>query len=246
MGAERMFRWLRKLFATAGQSLESPFASTVVQNTGVPPPVQDWERELVRRAVERRFTEGHRGAVLAELARMRAQWCAARGSAQPNADELVRLVVRTQLDVIEESGGDPAFFTEEHYEQSAGGMTDRDRLCFLDGIIKDLQLRARDVAALVKMLDTGTTRLDALTALAGKGTEAAPAIPRLVELLKESDQLECCKVLRTLAGIGPAGQGAVSAVIELANDPDYLIRRQARATLTAIAPERAAELGLDK
>src|SRR6478672_4713030 len=120
-----MFGWLRKLFATGGQTLESPPASTMEQDAGVPP-IQDWERELVQRAVESGFSEGHRGAVLAELGRMRAEWCAAQVAARMNAAELVRLVVRTQLDVIEESAGDPALLTEEHYQQSAGGETDRD------------------------------------------------------------------------------------------------------------------------
>jgi hypothetical protein len=64
-----------------------------------------------------------------------------------------------------------------------------------------------------------------------------------VGLLGETDQLECCKVLRALGGIGPAARGAALAVVGLANDPDYLVRLEARAALRAIAAERASELG---
>jgi hypothetical protein len=218
----------------------------MVQDAGVPPE-QDWERELVRQAVENRFAEGHLSAVLAELARMRAELSAAMATARIDAEPLVRFVVRAQLDAIEQSAGDPAYFTEKRYQRSDGGLSmDRDRVYALDLIIQARQRMAKDVASLIQMLDGGPTRMDALSALERKGGEAAGAIPRLLELLRTSDQLECCKVLRTLAGIGPAAQGALSAIMGLANDPDYLISRQARAALRAIAPERASELGLGK
>src|SRR5205085_4250336 len=118
---------------------------------------------------------------------------------------------------------------QRHRQWDDWRRMNRDRVYLLDVLIKYRQLEAKDVAALIQMLDVGTTRLDALSALESKGEGAATAIPRLVQLLREADQLECCKVLRTLAGIGPAAQGAVPAVIELANDPDYLISQQARA-----------------
>jgi hypothetical protein len=148
-----------------------------------------------------------------------------------------------KLVAIEESAGEPAFFTEKRYKQSDDGRIDRDRLYAFDLIIKDRQLMAKDVASLIQMLDVGRTRMDALSALQRKGGEAASAIPRLLDLLRASDQLECCKVLGTLQGIGPAAQDALLAIMELANDPDYLISLQARAALRAIAPERAAEFG---
>jgi hypothetical protein len=129
---------------------------------------------------------------------MRAEWLAATRTGGMDVEQMVRFVVRTQLDVVEQSAGDPAFLTKEHYEQSAGGLTDRDRLYVLDQVIKDLQLMAKDVPSLIKMLDVGTTRPDALSALERKGGEAATAIPRLVEVLRGSDQLECCIALRTL------------------------------------------------
>jgi hypothetical protein len=217
----------------------------MVQDTSVPE-AQDWERELVRQAVENRFAEGHRGVVLANLTIMRAELVDAMSTAGIEAEQLVRFAVRAQLNAIEQSAGDLAFFTERRYKRDDGLSMDRDLLYGLDLIIKDRQLMAKDVASLIKMLDVGTTRMDALSALQRKGKEAATAMPRLLELLRESGQLECCKVLRTLAGIGPAAQGAVSAVIKLANDPDYLIRLEARTALRAMAPERASELGIGK
>jgi hypothetical protein len=242
---EAVIREAWQRYADDARAFQRESLAILEKGAGVPQ-AQDWERELVRQAVENRFAEGHRGAVLAELGRMRGDWLAAMGTAGMDTEELVRLVVRTQLDAVEQSAGDPAFLTEEHYMQSASGLTDEDRLYVLDQIIKDRQLMGKDVTSLIKMLDVGTTRLDALSALERKGGEAVKAIPRLLEMLRESDQLECCRVLRTLAGIGPAAQGAVSAVVELANDPDYLMRLWARAALKAIAPERASELELGK
>jgi hypothetical protein len=213
----------------------------MVQDAGVPQ-AEDWECELVRQAIAHRFAEVHHSTVLAELAVMRAEFSAAMGAARIDVEQLVRFVVRAQLDAIEQSAGDPAFFSEKRYKQSDDGLSmDRDRLHALDLIIKDRQLMARDVPSLIKMLDVGPTRMDALSALERKGGEAAAAIPRLVELLRSGDQLECCKVLRTLQGIGPAAQEAVPAIMELTTEPDYLISRQAKATLRAIAPERAAQ-----
>jgi hypothetical protein len=216
------------------------------QDAGVPQ-AQDWEGELVRQAVDYWFTEGNRGAVLVELARMRAELSAAMVITRVEAEQLARLVVRAQLDAIEQSGGEPKFFTERRYMQSDYGLSrDHDRLDALELVMKDRQLVAKDLSSLIKMLDTSPTRMDALSALERKGGEAAKAIPRLLELLRETDQLECCKVLRTLAGIGPAAQDALSAVMQLAKEPDYLIRLQARATVKAIAPERTSEFGLGK
>jgi hypothetical protein len=95
-------------------------------------------------------------------------------------------------------------------------------------------LMAKDVSSLVEMLNQHTTRVDVLTVLGRKGPAAATAVPRLVELLRGGDQLECVKVLRTLEAIGPAARDAVPAVLELVDDPDYLIRLHARASLKAI------------
>src|SRR5262245_52849537 len=111
----------------------------MVQDEGLPE-IPQWERDLVRQAVESQFAERHRDDVFAELGRMREAWFAATGAARVDAEQLARLVVRAQLDVIAESAGDPAYLTEEHYRQSAGGELNRDRLCVLDQIVKDRQL----------------------------------------------------------------------------------------------------------
>src|SRR5687768_15429656 len=127
----------------------------MVQEAGIPQ-AQDWERELVQQAVENRFDEAHRTAVLAELARMRAELSAAMSAARIDAERLARFVVRAQLDAIEQSVGDPAFFTEQRYKQPDDGLRmDRDRLYAFDLIIKDRQLMAKAVASLIKMLDAG-------------------------------------------------------------------------------------------
>jgi len=67
----------------------------MVPGTGVVS-VQAWERELIRHAVEKRFAEEHRDAVLDEFGHMRTAWLASGGTHPPDAAELVRLIVRTQ------------------------------------------------------------------------------------------------------------------------------------------------------
>lgn len=204
-------------------------------------PEQSWERELVQHAVESKFAEEHRSTVLAELARMRAEFFDPRSSSKCGTEELVRFVVRTQLDAIEQSAGDPSYFSEQRYKHTdPAAPFNRDRLHALDLLIADRQLMAKHVTELIKMLDDAATRMDALSALSRKG-DAAGAIPRLRELLKSSDQLECCEVLRTLGRMGPAARDAEAVIVELANDPDHLISRRARAALNAIAPELAKE-----
>jgi hypothetical protein len=93
-----------------------------------------------------------------------------------------------------------------------------------------------DIASLLTMLQTEAGRDEALAALATKGALALPALPRLIELLRDEDQQVVTKVLKTLKAIGPPAQQAVPAVRELANDEDQLIRLHARAALEAIAP----------
>lgn len=99
---------------------------------------------------------------------------------------------------------------------------------------------APDIGSLVAMLQSDATRLDALSALARKGGEALPAVPRLIELLRDEDQLLVTKALKTLEAIGSPAQEAVPALVELASDQDYLIRLHARAALKVISPAAAA------
>jgi hypothetical protein len=99
---------------------------------------------------------------------------------------------------------------------------------------------APDIGSLVAMLQNDATRLDALSALARKGGEALPAVPHLIELLRDEDQLLVTKALKTLEAIGSPAKEAVPALVELASDQDYLIRLQARAALKVVSPAAAA------
>jgi hypothetical protein len=101
---------------------------------------------------------------------------------------------------------------------------------------------APDIAALLAQLQGDATRLDALSALAGMGGEAVPAVPRLIELLRDEDQLLVTKVLKTLEAIGPPAWEAEPVLVELASDQDFLIRLRARAALKFVAPAVAARL----
>jgi HEAT repeat protein len=211
----------------------------ILEDLGIEQP-PEWEREFVREEVEQQFPEEHRAAVLAELARIRDRFVVGMDSSRIDPEDFVGFAVRVQLEAVWKSAGDPAFFTEKRYMQS--DELDRDALYALDFVIRDRQLMAKDIASLIAMVNVPATRLEALSTLERKGAEAAAAVPLLLRMLREGDQLECCKALQTLRGIGPAAQDAIPAIIDLANDPDYLIRRQAQLALGAIAPERAAQL----
>jgi HEAT repeat protein len=89
------------------------------------------------------------------------------------------------------------------------------------------------------MLRSEATRRAALSALATRGGAALPAVPRLIELLRDEDQLLVTKALKTLQAIGPPAKEAVPTLVELAGDEDYLIRLHARAALKVISPAAA-------
>jgi hypothetical protein len=99
---------------------------------------------------------------------------------------------------------------------------------------------APDIASLQALLQDEATRLDALSALARMGGEALPAVPRLIELLRDEDQQVVTKVLKTLQAIGPPAREAEPVLVELASDQDYLIRLNARAALKVVSPAAAA------
>jgi hypothetical protein len=144
--------------------------------------------------------------------------------------------LRERLALIEDSDGDPTYFTEKRYQtpEHALGL---DREFHLPEQVPDPGRQSdRNVPVLVDMLDDQSTCFDALTLLAAKGAAAAVAVPRLVALLREGDQLMCTKVLRTLQAIGPAARKAVPAIAGLVNDPDALVRLHARNALAVIAP----------
>jgi hypothetical protein len=98
---------------------------------------------------------------------------------------------------------------------------------------------APDIPSLLVMLGSDATRLEALSALAMKGADALPAVPRLMELLRDEDQLLVTRVLKTLEAIGPSAKEAIPTLVGLATDEDYLIRLYARAALKAISPAAA-------
>jgi HEAT repeat protein len=78
--------------------------------------------------------------------------------------------------------------------------------------------------------------------LAEKGSQAAPAVPRLIELLRDNDQYLVTQALRALEAIGPGAHEAIPILIGLARDEDYFIRVRARAALKAIAPGTAVPM----
>jgi HEAT repeat protein len=86
------------------------------------------------------------------------------------------------------------------------------------------------------MLNDGE-RVPALRALARYGAEAAPAIPRAIELLDDDDSEVRWNAARTLGKIGPAAREAVPALVAALKDDDALVREHAAEALGDIGPD---------
>jgi HEAT repeat protein len=80
--------------------------------------------------------------------------------------------------------------------------------------------------------------LPAIRGLAHCGTAAAPAVPRLIELLQDRDSEIRWNAARTLGLIGPQAKAAVPALISaLKKDDDPLVREHAAEALGDIGPD---------
>jgi HEAT repeat protein len=93
------------------------------------------------------------------------------------------------------------------------------------------------IPALQELLATPDC-LPALRALAQYGPDAAPAIGKIVPLLRhEGDSEIRWNAARTLAKIGPAAKEAAPMLVEAMKDPDPLVREHAAEALGCIGPE---------
>jgi len=184
------------------------------------------QTEEVRQAVEEGFAPEHRAAVHAQFRSMRM------------GDFGYCPLAPLQLALVDLSGGDPGFIVTGEYRKADW----RDLLHAHQRLTKQRQLHALDVPSLVGMLDETATRVDALLGLTEKGSQAAPAVPRLLRLLRDREQLVVAMVLRTLGAIGPGSHEATPILLDLARREDYLIRFYARAALEAISPAAAARV----
>ena len=76
----------------------------------------------------------------------------------------------------------------------------------------------------------------AVVALAEMGPEARPALPALVQALRDPHEVVRCRAMMALADMGPDARMAVPALIQMLDDPSRLVRRWAAATLGEIGP----------
>ena len=110
--------------------------------------------------------------------------------------------------------------------------------------------QGRSVAQLERMLANPDpqTQVQGAYGLGLLGSEAAPAVPALVQALKATDPLVRQQAATALGEIGP---GAASAAPDLAtalSDPEWAVRRQAAVSLGCIGPPArpVAEPGLTR
>jgi HEAT repeat protein len=80
------------------------------------------------------------------------------------------------------------------------------------------------------------------------GPGAAPAVPRLVELLESQNGLVRQNAALALCKIGPEAEGAVPALRKRLSDPEWAVRRMAAMALGEIggASAKAARPDLEK
>jgi HEAT repeat protein len=83
----------------------------------------------------------------------------------------------------------------------------------------------------------GEDRLPAVRALAHYGPRAAPAIPRLSELLRDTDSEVRWNAARTLGLIGPDAKAAVPDLVAALKDENSFVREHAAEALGDIGPD---------
>src|SRR5262249_47906762 len=83
-------------------------------------------------------------------------------------------------------------------------------------------------------------RLAAARALAEIGPDSAPALPALVDALRQSDAGVRLPLFRAVGSLGPKGGPAVPVLVRLGGDADPAVRREA-----AVALERVGGKGGD-
>ena len=99
-----------------------------------------------------------------------------------------------------------------------------------------------DIQAQLTRFKTGdqVAREEALVEIAKAGPNAEPAMPALVEALKDKDALIRRLALHALGEIGPKAKSAIPAIKELMNDPDRNVVMQIPATMQNIDPKSDA------
>ena len=93
-----------------------------------------------------------------------------------------------------------------------------------------------DVQAQLTRYKTGdqVAREEALVEIAKAGPSAEPALPVLIEALKDQDALIRRLALHALGEIGPKAKSALPAINALSNDPDRNVQMQLPTTLSNI------------
>ncbi|MBI3418393.1 MAG: HEAT repeat domain-containing protein [Verrucomicrobia bacterium] len=96
-----------------------------------------------------------------------------------------------------------------------------------------------DIQAQLTRFKTGdqVAREEALVEIAKAGPKAEPAMPTLVEALKDKDALIRRLALHALGEIGPKAKSALPAIKALMNDTDQQVLLQIPATLQNIDPK---------
>lgn len=110
------------------------------------------------------------------------------------------------------------------------------------GCNRGMPYEGKSLAQLEKMLADADPRVQAQGAhgLSRLGLEAKPAVPRLIEQLKNPQAFVRQQVAIALAKIGAGASEALPALIDASRDPEWTVRRQVALALAAIGPDDPA------
>ena len=90
---------------------------------------------------------------------------------------------------------------------------------------------------LLKILENESTQIDAMAAISWHGSNAAAAVPKLREILKDADAAKRVQALETLAHLRSAAKDAIPDMIAALKDKDPLVRAMAAASFKFMGSE---------
>lgn len=187
--------------------------------------------EAIQEAVRKKIVSASQEAVLAELDSMADEYPDVLAGNKATWDQIQRdLLIDIQQALVYLSDRDGRWILTQDYRR----MDWRDLLYNYQLLSGSHQLEKKTIQELIQLLHSPADRLHALTVLGQRGTAATPALPVILSLLDDPDQLMVTKALRTITALGPVAREASKEVGLLQEDSDSLIRYYASKAMAAI------------